>query len=109
MHGGIYRFKCSTGSCSQTPGFEVFTWDADIEKVTCPLCGLQAERIISRSRNAEPPTMYSEAAGIHPSQIPEALARFPNHRFTPDGRMIFDSQREKDRVLKDIGFVDHKD
>ena len=49
---------------------------------------------------------YSDALGVHPEQIAEAKAKFPDHRFHPDGRMIFSSASEKKRVMKDLGFHD---
>ena len=81
--------------------------------VPCPTCGgnsprdWEAEARGHVSAPAECPEQFSDAAGVHPSQIAEAKAKFPHHRFLPDGRMIFKGQREKDRVLRDIGFVEH--
>ena len=88
--------------------FEQFLWD-DAETPACPICGGKTHRVFNSGNNAEAPDLYSEAVGVHPSQIKEAQAKFPHHRFAPDGRMIFSSQREKDRVLKDLGYVDHRD
>jgi hypothetical protein len=56
---------------------------------------------------AEPADQYSEAAGVHPSQIPEAKTKFPHHEFHPDGRMIFHNQHHKSRCLKDLGFTEY--
>jgi putative FmdB family regulatory protein len=50
--------------------------------------------------------IYSNAAGIHRDQIPEAKRRFPHHEFHPDGRMIFRSHQHRERCLKDIGMYD---
>lgn len=82
------------------------------ELQTCPKCHYLMDRDISAEGNhavrfAEAPEQFSEAAGVHPSQIAECVARFPHHEFTPDGRMVFHGQRHKDRCLRDIGFVEH--
>lgn len=77
----------------------------------CPHCSTLSPRDISEEARTgnfgESEEQYSEAAGVHPSQIAEARAKFPSHRFLPDGRMIFKGQREKERVLKDLGFVEY--
>lgn len=52
--------------------------------------------------------ILSNSAGINPDQIPEALAKFPHHEYTPDGRMIFRSHQARERALKDIGMIDLK-
>lgn len=50
--------------------------------------------------------VYSEAAGVHPDQVPEMRRRFPHHEFTKDGRMIFRSRAHQKRCLRDIGMID---
>jgi putative FmdB family regulatory protein len=50
--------------------------------------------------------ILSNSAGINPAQIPEAVQRFPHHKFTPDGRMIFESHTHRERCLRDIGLYD---
>lgn len=106
LMGGIFHFKCVNAVCDQSP-FEAYASVG--ESIPCPSCLMPAQLTQDKTINAEAPEMYSEAVGVHPSQIAEAQRQFPHHRFTPDGRMIFKGQREKDRVLKDLGYVDHKD
>lgn len=105
----MYSFQCDCGKKEES----ILPMSMSSEPHPCPVCGQAMKRDYAAEAGsqhfAEPPTMYSDAVGVHPHQIAEAQARFPHHRFTPDGRMIFDSQREKERVLKDIGFVDHAD
>lgn len=50
--------------------------------------------------------LLSSAAGVHPTQIPEMMRRFPQHEYAPDGRMIFRDRGHRKRCLKDIGMVD---
>jgi hypothetical protein len=50
--------------------------------------------------------ILSNALGVAPNQVAEMQKRFPHHRFAPDGRMIFRSHQERNRVLKDLGYHD---
>jgi hypothetical protein len=50
--------------------------------------------------------VYSEALGVHPSQISEAKRRFPDHEFLPDGRMVIRSTAQRNRVFRDLGWDD---
>lgn len=78
----------------------------------CPVCSAEASRDIIASmpretteREYDQP-IYSEALGVHPSQIPDAQRRFPHHEFTPDGRMILRSHTQRNRALKELGMRD---
>lgn len=50
--------------------------------------------------------IFSDALGVHASQVAEAQARFPNHKFLPDGRMVFSSHSERQKVMRDLGYHD---
>jgi hypothetical protein len=50
--------------------------------------------------------ILSNAAGINPAQIPDALRKFPHHEYAPTGQMIFRSHAQRVRALKDIGMID---
>ncbi len=50
--------------------------------------------------------ILSEALGVDPTQIKEAQQRFPDHKFTPDGRMILESHGQRRKILKELGFRD---
>jgi putative FmdB family regulatory protein len=50
--------------------------------------------------------IYSDAAGVDASQVPEMRRQFPNHEYTDDGRMVFRSHTQREKALKEIGFVD---
>lgn len=98
--GGIYKF-----SCGEHPVFERFTWDEEMHNVTCPVCNQPVRRV----RGPVPTrgeTYYSDALGVHPSQIAEAKQRFPDHDFTPDGRMVIRGHQHRKKVLKDLGMQD---
>jgi hypothetical protein len=106
--GGIFRFRCNDEQCEQTT-FEKFAWATDLDKQTCPLCGKPAHRHTESDRQigtdyAQP--VYSESAGVHPSQVNEARKANPDHEYTDDGRMVFRSHSQRKRVLKQIGMFD---
>jgi hypothetical protein len=50
--------------------------------------------------------IYSDALGVHPSQIPDAQKKFPHHEFLGDGRMVIRSHTQRKRVLKELGMRD---
>lgn len=84
--------------------------DARHFHMTCPiepgqvlLRDLQAEH---SPRNAEEPEYYSDALGVHPSQIAEAKSRFPGHDFSPDGRMRIKNASHRRKVMKELGMRD---
>lgn len=103
----LYSFVCKCGHAEDF--FRPMAKSGD--PCPCPKCGQPMDRDVvaehGASRHAECEEQYSDAAGVHPSQIAEAKARFPHHEFTPDGRMIFRGQRHKERCLKDLGFVEY--
>jgi hypothetical protein len=72
----------------------------------CPICGTVSVRDYGSTVSQCRPEQASDAMGIHPMQIPEAVARFPHHRYDRDGRMLFKNNAEMQRCLKDLGYVD---
>lgn len=73
----------------------------------CPVCGGRSNRNYApASAKGGRPEQVSDALGVHPSQVPDILKRFPHHRFNRRGQMLFSSNSELQRVLKDIGYVD---
>jgi hypothetical protein len=59
-----------------------------------------------RGGGLPPWPMRSRAMGIHPSQIPEAKRRFPQHQYTPTGEMILESPQHRKQCLGELGLVD---
>ena len=51
----------------------------------------------------------SASMGVLPSQIKEAQREFPEHKFTPDGDMIFDNPGHLDQCMKDLKVDQHSD
>lgn len=104
----LYCYECV--ACNKV--FEAFRRMSEaLDTYRCPDCGKGCSRAywaeFSFTQGGDPVEQYSEAAGVHPSQIEECKRRFPHHDFLPDGRMIFRGQRHKDRCLKDLGFVEY--
>ncbi len=103
----LYAFKCSCGKTE-----EVFRpMSKSDDPCPCPACGaVMARDIVTEhgsSRNADAPEYLSEALGVHPNQIAEARRMFPHHEFASDGRMIIRNYKHRQRVMKDLGFVEY--
>ncbi len=79
--------------------------NSDIQP-SCVQCGGSTNRDYSSAVSQCRPEQASDALGIHPMQIPEAVARFPHHRYDSQGRMLFSTNAEMQRALKDLGYVD---
>lgn len=94
--GGIYKFVCD-----EHGKFEEFTWDADVAKVCCPKCAKPAQRDVNRDTGFK--TMYSDAMGVHASQVAEHRRLHPDIPLTDDGRVIIKSARENERICKKLG------
>lgn len=54
--------------------------------------------------------LYSDAVGVHPDQIPEAMAEARKHGvptdFTPDGKVVFTSPGHRRDYCKLYGYFD---
>ena len=54
--------------------------------------------------------MYSDALGVHPDQIPQAIEEARRHgvrvEFSADGRAKLDSSRHRAAVAKPLGIYD---
>lgn len=50
--------------------------------------------------------IYSDSMGIEPSAVAQARRDNPHHEYTDDGRMVFRSHQQRERILRESGFVD---
>lgn len=105
----VYTFRCP--QCDKVAD-HVLPVDLRYTQQVCPSCGnddctrdLTAEAVHSTDQEYHTP-VYSNALGINPAQIPDALKRFPHHEYAPDGRMILRSHAQRKRVMKELGFFD---
>ena len=77
----------------------------------CCKCGTKmardilAEHVASTDQEYQRP-IYSDAAGVHPDQVPEHRRRFPDVPITDDGRVIFESHSKRKKHLKRVGLFD---
>jgi len=101
----IYCYKCPDGHASQ----EYFHLPKPPRSIQCPVCSKRA----TRNRSAEhvhtdmvsrPRT--SEAMGVMPHQIEEAMRRFPGSRYTPDGALCINNRKHKKMEMKRRGYVE---
>ncbi len=90
----IYQYKCA---CSRKK--EIFaTMSESGAKVKCE-CGQIMQRIVSLpSTDIVNNVRYSNSMGCNPRQIPEMMRKYPGSRYTPDGKLIVNSR--KDKLLK---------
>jgi len=73
----------------------------------CEKCGGDMRWDIGGTKRSGGYTHISDSLAMHPDQIPEHNARFPNIKVHPDGRPEFNSVRQQSNYLKAIGFVKH--
>lgn len=103
----LYSFVCGCGHTEDF--FRPMAKSGD--PCPCPKCGLPMNRDVvaehGTSKNAEAGEYYSDALGVHPSQIAEAKRQFPHHEFLPDGRMIIRNYQHRQRVMKDLGYIEY--
>lgn len=104
----LYSHKCE--KCGHAA--EEFRPASEYDKLPlCPTCQVPMPRDFiadhGAPRNAEAPEYLSDALGVHPDQIAEARKAFPHHEFAPDGRMIIRNAQHRNRVMKDLGYVEY--
>lgn len=108
----FYTFSCD--QCEETWD-EVRPLSEAGEPSLCPGCGEEGYRDYSaesgngcfKAEWSRP--LLSDSAGVHPSQIDAEKRKHPDHKFTPDGRMIFENRKHMKKCLRDIGMADYDD
>lgn len=102
-----YFYKCR--ECSEQFGAEHDPLGPTAHN--CPKCGCMCRWIRRGSgelpSNAQSPEYYSDGLGVGAHQIAEAKQRFPHHEFDSSGRMLIKGQRHKDKVMRELGFVEY--
>jgi len=105
-----YSYQCENGH----------EWDsvkpmAMRDRAFCPQCGMPGARnwrreLLNRRIYKGVWPVLSDAAGVHPDQIPEAKARAAARGvkidFTSDGRAIFESPRQRREYCRLRGLRD---
>lgn len=102
----IYVFTCKSGHIT-----EVFRHKPKPPLVArCNTCRKPATRSLSLERAGKTDCVvrvrYSDAMGINPDMIPEAMKKFPDSNYLPDGRLIVRSRADKKKKMKERGLVE---
>lgn len=112
-----YEYECSV--CKHRED-QVRTIAARDEVRHCPRCLAHAKvenqpgvmvRDVAASMRVHTDTgyqqpIYSDSMGIEPSAVAQARRDNPHHEYTDDGRMVFRSHQQRERILRESGFVD---
>ena len=87
----IYQYKCD---CSRTKETISPMKDSDAE-VIC-ICGQSMQKVISLpNTDLVENVRYSSAMGVNPRQIASMERKYPGSRYTPDGKLIVNSRKDK--------------
>ena len=87
----IYEYSCD---CNWTT--EVIAPMKDYNKPVVCVCGKNMQRIISLpNTDMINNVRFSNSMGVNPRQIPEMERKYPNSRYTPDGKLIVNSRKDK--------------
>lgn len=94
-----YEYKCDCG-CEK----EIFAPMKDCYKKVICECGQEMCKIISLpNTDIVENVRYSTAMGVNPRQIPQAMKMYPGSVYTPDGRLIIRSRKDKLKKMKERG------
>ena len=75
--------------------------------IKCERCNLPARKMVSRvNTDLTNNERYSNSMGVNPRQIPEAERLYPGSRYTPDGRLIVMSRKDKLRKIKQRNLIE---
>jgi len=100
----IYCFRCP--KCGQREeSLRRFSQSDDPKD--CPACGAAMLRDLRAEVPAKPAgfeTIWSEALGVHPSQVAEHRRVHPDIPIRDDGCVGISSYRENVRICKKLGF-----
>lgn len=78
----------------------------------CPICstGVLARDVLA---SMKPHTdtgynqpVYSDAMGVHPSQVTEMRQKFPHHEYLDDGRAVVRSHTQREKMMRELGMHD---
>ena len=107
----IYYYRCENEHSWEHKGIA-----PDYQEVTipvCPVCGGTGKlrRMVSSTdgiheiKRSGTKIVYSNALGILPEQIEEAVKLNPDEEYTPDGRMIIRGDRHREKMCDRHGLV----
>ena len=85
----------------------------------CPKCGSgtftlrfcrekpKKEPLINIDATMQSRERWSDAMGVHPSQIPEAMKRYPGSVYDKEGRLLIRNRAHKKYEMKRRGYVEY--
>lgn len=100
----IYCFKCS--QCGQRKD-ALRRFSQRNDRMGCPVCGAPMRRDLLAEVPAKPAgfeTIWSEALGVHPSQVAEHRRIHPDVPIRDDRCVGISRYRENVRICKKLGF-----
>ncbi|MCJ7828716.1 MAG: zinc ribbon domain-containing protein [Dehalococcoidia bacterium] len=75
--------------------------------IKCNKCGKRMVKIISLpNTNMVHNVRLSSSMGVNPKQIPEAERLYPGSKYTPDGRLIVESRKDKLQKMKERNLIE---
>lgn len=101
----IYEYICPQGHEHE----ELMSGYNPPDSPACPQCGAYCRR----NRSAEyvhtdcmDHPRWSEAMGVNPDQIPEAMRRFPGSTYDSEGRLLVKNRADKKKKMKERGYIE---
>lgn len=98
----IYTFHCA--KCGAD--FEKLRQIRQYKRPVKCECGAMAKRTLALPQTTEKAyakPILSEAMGVAPNQVAEMMRRFPDRKYTLDGRLIITSHAQRNRYLREEG------
>jgi len=86
---------------------------------SCPKCGSgtyrlrfcyekpREEPLINIDATMQPRERWSDAMGVHPNQIPEAIKRYPGSVYDKEGRLLIRNRAHKKFEMKRRGYIEY--
>lgn len=102
----IYEYRCK--ACGNVME-EFLTISQMTQTIPCDKCGKEAGKTFSNAVNSQmvDRPRKSVAMGVHPSQIPEAMRRFPGSRYDKNGHLLIANRAEKKLRMKQRGYCEY--
>ena len=80
---------------------------SDSNKPVRCVCGKKMARVISLpNTDIVENVRLSNSMGVNPRQIPEAMRKYPGSEYSPDGRLIVHSRKDKLQKMKQRSLVE---
>ena len=103
----IYEYQCpACGWITETFHKKILKY-APCSYITCSKCGIKAKRIPSNiNTDLVNNVRYSNAMGVNPRQIPEAMKKYPGSVYNEKGQLRVDNRKVKLERMKQRGLTE---